>query len=148
MSISVILFFTICILLLWVTFAGKELYPFSYYPMYSAPHDLKSISVFRIALEKKDGSIVWWQSEFYRYPEYSGRKLQQLWQARENNQQKKIFLQLEQQRLLISVLQIMEKENINTGEYNAFHIIERTINADLQPVDKTIEVIPLNRLKR
>ncbi|HEY9000079.1 MAG TPA: hypothetical protein VIM89_01910 [Mucilaginibacter sp.] len=148
MSIPIILFLIVCILLLWVTIAGKELYPFSYYPMYSAPHDLKNISVFRIAIEKKDGGIVWWQSEFYRYPEYSGRKLQQLWAARINNQQQEIFLQLEQYRLLISVLQIMEKENINTHEYSAFHIIERTINANLKPVNKTIEIIPLNRLKR
>ena len=135
-------------MLLWVTIAGKELYPFSYYPMYSTPHDLKNISVFRIAIEKKNGSIVWWRSEFYRCPEYSGRKLQQLREAKSSNQGQEVFLQLEQHRLLISVLQIMEKENVNTDEYNAFHIIERTINTDLRPVDKTIEIIPLNRLKR
>ncbi|MBS1522336.1 MAG: hypothetical protein JST50_15150 [Bacteroidetes bacterium] len=148
MNICIIFFFTICILLLWVTIAGKELYPFSHYPMYSGPHDLKNIGVFRIAIEKKDGNIVWWQSEFYRYPEYSGRKLQQLWEARNNNQQQEVFLQLERHRLLISILQIMKKENINADEYNAFHIIERTINSDLKPVNKTVEIIPLNRLKR
>ena len=113
MSIPIILFSTICILLLWATIMGKDIYPFSYYPMYSALHNPENISVFRIALEKKDGSIAWWESEFYRYPEYSGRKLRQLWQVKSENKQKEVILQLEQHRLLTAVLRIMEKENIN-----------------------------------
>jgi len=148
MCISIILFFIICILLVWVTIAGKDLYPFSYYPMYSAPHNLENVRVFQIALEKKDGSVAWWESKFYRYPEYSGRKLQQLWQVRNDDQKRDAILQLEQYRLLIAVLQIMEKENMDTGDYCAFHIIERTMQSDLKPVDKTIEIIPLNRLKK
>lgn len=148
MSVSIILFFAICILLLWVTIAGKDIYPFSYYPMYSAPHSLENISVFRIALEKRDGSLTWWKSEFYRYPEYSGRKLKQLWRTKSDDPKRDVMLQLEQHRLLIAVLQIMEKENIDINDYSAFHIIERTMQSDLKPFDKTIEIIPLNRLKK
>jgi hypothetical protein len=148
MSIPTILFSTISILLLWVTITGKDIYPFSYYPMYSVPRNLENISVFRIALEKKDGSIAWWKSEFYRYPEYSGRKLRQLWQVKSENKQKEVILQLEQHRLLIGVLQIMEKENIDINDYKAFHIIERTMQGELKPVDKTIEIVPLKRLKK
>lgn len=148
MSIPIILFSTICILLLWVTITGKDIYPFSYYPMYSVPRNLENISVFRIALERKDGSIAWWKSEFYRYPEYSGRKLQQLWQVKNDDPKRDVILQLEKDRLLIAVLQIMENENIDINHYNAFHIIERTMQGDLKPVDKTIEIVPLKRLKK
>jgi hypothetical protein len=115
--------------------------------MYSTPHSVDQISVFRLALEKKDGTVAWWQSEFYRYPEYLGRKLQQIKNAGSDDIKKSTLLKLEQKRLLLIALQIIEKEEGNSDAYNAFRIIQRTTAADLQPVDEIIEIIPITRLK-
>jgi hypothetical protein len=146
MSFYTIFFFIICAILIWVTLRKKEIYPFSYYPMYSSPHLLGEINVFRIAL-KKDDIMVWWESEFYRYPEYAGRKLKQLWAARNNAGEKDVFLQLERDRLLILVLQIMQKEKVDIGRYDALCIVERRINGDLEPIDQLIETVLLNDLR-
>jgi hypothetical protein len=147
MNIYIIFFCTICGLLSWVTLFRKQAYPFSFYPMYSTPHSVDQISVFRLALEKKDGTVAWWQSEFYRYPEYLGRKLQQIKNAGSDDIKKSTLLKLEQKRLLLIALQIIEKEEGNSDAYNAFRIIQRTTAADLQPVDEIIEIIPITRLK-
>ena len=147
MNIYIIFFGAVCLLLLWVTLSRKQLYPFSFYRMYSAPHNLAEIRVFRLALEKKDGSVVWWHSEFYRYPEYLGRKLKQLRNSGIDDIQKSTLLRLEQTRLLLIALQVIEKEEGSTDAYSAFQIVQRTIGTDLKPADKILETIQLNTLK-
>ncbi|HJP62134.1 MAG TPA: hypothetical protein VJ844_01770 [Mucilaginibacter sp.] len=147
MNFYVIFFLVICGVLLWVTIRRKEIYPFSYYPMYSSARDINEISVFRIALKTQDESMIWWKSEFYRYPEYVGRRLKQLCLARNHASDNDVFLQLEHKRLLILVLRILEKEEKNISNYKAFCIVERRINDKLEPEDKVIETIPLSSLK-
>ena len=147
MNIYIIFFCIICGLLLWVTLFRKQAYPFSFYPMYSAPQSVRRISVFRLALEKKDGTVVWWQSEFYRYPEYLGRKLQQLQNSGSDDAKNSVLLKREQKRLLLFALQIIEKEEGSINAYNAFRIIRRTIATDLRPLDEIIETIPILGLK-
>lgn len=143
----IVFFGIICGLLLWVTLFRKQAYPFSFYPMYSTPHSADEIVVFRLALEKKDGTVIWWQSEFYRYPEYLGRKLKQLHYAESGDIRKTALLKLEQKRLLLIALQIIEKEEGSSYAYNALRIIRRTIRTDLWPADEIIEVVPINQLK-
>jgi len=147
MSFDVIFFCAVCVVLLWVTVFRKQIYPFSFYPMYSVPHSWNNVKVFRLALERKDGSVVWWCSEFYRYPEYLGRKLKRLRDSRINDMQKSTLLRLEQTRLLLIALQIIEKEEGSTEAYHAFRIVERTITTHMEPADKIIETIPLNTLR-
>jgi hypothetical protein len=143
----IVFFCIICGLLLWVTLFRKQAYPFSFYPMYSTPHGVDEIVVFRLALEKKDGTVLWWQSEFYRYPEYLGRKLMQLHYAESEDIRKTALLKLEQKRLLLIALQIIEKEEGSSYAYNALRIVRRTIRTDLRPADEIIEVVQINQLK-
>lgn len=147
MNFYIVFFCVVCAMFLWVTLFRKQLYPFSFYPMYSAPHSLDDIVVFRLALEKKDGSVVWWRSEFYRYPEYLGRKLKQLHASGIGDVQRSALLRLEQTRLLLIALKIIEKEEGTTDGYSAFRIVQRTMTADIRPVDKIIGIIPLDTLK-
>ena len=147
MNFYVIFFLSICGMLLWVTIRRKEIYPFSYYPMYSSARNINEISVFRIALKKQDESVIWWKSEFYRYPEYVGRRLKQLCLARNYASENDVFLQLERKRLLISVLRILENEEKDISNYKAFCIVERRINNQFEPEDTIIETILLSSLK-
>lgn len=147
MDLYAIFFLAICAALLWVTVMQKEAYPFSYYPMYSSAHQLNDISVYRIAFKKQDGTMTWWESEFYRYPEYVGRKLKQLHVINGNLAKRDVFLRLEQTRLLISVLRIAEEEGVLMDNYTTLCIVERKITTDLGPEDDVIETIPLDNLR-
>ena len=147
MMFYVIFFIAVCAVLLWVTVMQKEAYPFSYYPMYSSPHQVSGVSVYRIAFKKQDGTMTWWESEFYRYPEYVGRKLKQLRTISSGADETDVFLRLEQTRLLISILRIAEGEGVQIGNYKTLCIVERTITTDLKPKDHIIEQIPLENLR-
>lgn len=147
MDFYAIFFFAICSILLWVTVMQKEAYPFSYYPMYSSPHQVSGVSVYRIAFKKQDGTMTWWESEFYRYPEYVGRKLKQLHAINGGSVEKDVLLRLEQNRLLILVLRIAKEEGIPMGNYVTLCIVERKVTTDLKPEDEVIETIPLDNLR-
>ncbi|MDO3642251.1 hypothetical protein [Mucilaginibacter sp. L3T2-6] len=146
MNFYVIFFLVICAVLLWVTIRKKEAYPFSYYPMYSSGHKIENVCVYRIALKKQDGSMAWWESEFYRYPEYVGRKLKQLSVAHKQINPNGIFLELEKRKLLIMVMRIMEKEGAEISSYYAFCIVERKVAPNLHPMDRLVETIAFNIL--
>jgi len=147
MIFYIIFFIAVCAVLLLVTVMQKEAYPFSYYPMYSSMHKLNEISVYRIAFKKPDGSMTWWISEFYRYPEYVGRKLKQMHAIDSGSAEKDVLLRLEQTRLLILVLRIAKEEGVPVGNYTTLCIVERKITTDLKPEDEVIEAIPLNNLR-
>jgi hypothetical protein len=134
-------FIAICSILIFVTFSGKEAFPFSHYPMFSKLHDVTDVVIFRIALETQEGEIQWWDSKFYRYPEIVGRKISSLKNADKN------ATVLAQSKLLVKILQIITIEKGNFDKYKAFHIIERSVNENLMIVDKTIEIVPFEKIK-
>ncbi|MGN6401197.1 MAG: hypothetical protein ACTHMD_12130, partial [Flavisolibacter sp.] len=109
-------------------------------------HKIENVCVYRIALKKQDGSMDWWESEFYRYPEYVGRKLKQLSVAHKQINPNGIFLELEKRKLLIMVMRIMEKEGVEISSYYAFCIVERKVAPNLHPMDRLVETIAFNIL--
>lgn len=144
-------FFILCLIpLLWVTLRGKDAFPFSHYPMFSNLSDVNNVEVYRIALETHEGKLVWWKSEFYRYPEMVGRKFKDLYQI--ENEGEEVFSNLERQRLLIQVLRLIEDEEKSTRQYQAFHVIKRTAYEDEQKQliiqEETIEKFPLEGIKK
>lgn len=146
MIVYIVFFIGMCSILLWVTIRQKDAFPFSWYPMYSGSHSLDKVNVFRVALQKQEGGITWWQSRFYRYPEYVGRKLQGLRQAKAGTQ-KEVFVLLERNRLLLEVLRLIESEEGSAKDYTAFHIVERTVNNNLAITDRTIGIISFSELR-
>lgn len=147
MNLSIIFFIIICGALLWVTIGRKEAFPFSWYPMYSGPNSLDKVRVFRIALEKTGGEITWWRSRFYRYPEYTGRKLKELRYMLRERVQNEVFVLLERNRLLLEVMRLIESEEGSVINYKAFHIVERTISDSLEITDRTVEVVSFTELR-
>lgn len=145
MIFYIIFFIIMCVILLWVTIGRKEAWPFSWYPMYAGSHVAGKVNVIRIALQKPDGKLSWWQSRFYRYPEFTGRKLQQLRQA--GNVNNTIFLHLERNRLLLEVLRLIESEEGATHPYSGFHIVERTVSDHLEITDRTVDIVSFSELK-
>jgi hypothetical protein len=145
MMIYVAFFLLICMVLVWVTISGRDAFPFSYYPMFSGLKKIQEVKVIRIRLESSDGKIEWWETEFYRYPEFVGKKMKVLY----NHDQGKagIFYELEKKRLLNEVLRLIADEKGAKNTYTSFHIVERTIGVDLRIQDKILEVIPFSRLK-
>lgn len=146
MIFYIIFFIIILIPSLWVTLRGKDAFPFSHYPMFSNLSNPVQVEVFRIAFEKKDGEFVWWKSEFYRYPEFVGRRLKQLHQT--DNDKIKAFTFLERRRYLIEVLRLVETEEKSPEQYQAFLIVRRTVNSDFEINDVVIERIPLEGIKK
>jgi len=145
MIVYIVFFIVLCGILLWVTIRQKDAFPFSWYPMYSGAHALSKINIVRIALQQQDGSITWWQSRFYRYPEYTGRKLQGL--QRMKGTKNEVFVSLERNRLLLEVLRLIESEQGSAKDYTAFHIVERTVNDNLVIADRTVAVVSFSELK-
>lgn len=144
-------FFILCLIpLFWVTLRGKDAYPFSHYPMFSNLCDIKDVEIFRIALETNDGKLVWWKSEFYRYPEIVGRKLKELYQI--ENDTKDVFLSLEKQRLFSEVLRLIEAEEKISEKYQSFRIVMRTAREDerkhLTIQEETVAILPFEGIKK
>jgi hypothetical protein len=135
--------------LLTVTLAGKDFFPFSHYPMFSAPHQLNRVKVYRIALETHDGKIEWWQHEAYRYPEFIGRKLKSLYtNATSTIDNKTVLLAtLEKRRLLCEVLRLLELGGDQAAKYRSFRIIERTVNDQFEIIDKEIDAFKFDKLR-
>jgi hypothetical protein len=147
MIVYIVFFIGMCSILLWVTIRQKDAFPFSWYPMYSGTHALDKISIVRIALQQQDGGVAWWQSRFYRYPEYTGRKLRALQQAINSGTKNDVFVLLERNRLLLEVLRLIESEQGSAKDYTAFHIVERTVNNNLAITDRTIGIISFSELR-
>jgi hypothetical protein len=152
MSISILLFILLPALLLWVTVRGKDAWPFSHYPMFSRLTDLSEVEVFRVALETTTGEIVWWRSEFYRYPEFVGRRLKRLHQMESEGGPAALFAPLESQRYLRAVLSLIETEAGGVEAFRAFHIVRRTVAAGndntLEIREQTVARIPLEGINR
>jgi hypothetical protein len=147
MTLYILFFGLIGCLWIWVTIRGKDAFPFSAYPMFSARHRLEDVRVIRIALALETGEKVWWQSEFYRYPEFVGRQLKQLYDQSHKQPKEAIFFQLKKKQLLIEVKRLIDLEIPADKSYGALHIIERCITADFKIEEKTVEVIPISSLK-
>lgn len=133
--------------LLWVTIRGRDLSPFSHYPMFSGTNNINNIAVYRLALEKKDGTIEWWESEFYRYPEFIGKKLSEMLSPVNADSKTTPFYSLQKNKLLNDVIRLMTLEGIDIKNYNAFHIIKRTTDNTLEVYNRTIDVIPISTLQ-
>lgn len=146
--IYILFFMLICSTLLLATFWGRDFYPFSNYPMFSGTHELRNVKVFRIALEKQDGKLEWWQHDAFRYPEFVGRKLKQIYSSMpEGDRKAVIFATLEKNKLLTNVLKLVIQENKANHNFKAFHLIERTINKDFEITDRTVDIILFSNLK-
>jgi len=135
----------ICSILFWVTIIGKDIFPFSHYPMFSNLHHVSKVKVFRLALETQNGNIEWWKSEFYREPEFIGAMIKQYYWAMKANKIPKPILLLWRNKLLIKVLYLVKAEHGSIKNYKAFHIIMRTIN-NMEITNKTIEIISFKTL--
>lgn len=146
MIFYLIFFIIILIPLLCITLRGKDAFPFSHYPMFSNLSSPNQVEVFRIALETTDGKSVWWKSEFYRYPEFVGRRLKELEQTESDGL--KAFTSLDRQRYLIEVLRLIEAEEKSLDQYRAFLIVRRTVDNDVEIKDDVIERIPLEGMKK
>jgi len=137
---------------LWAMWRGKDYWPFSHYPMFSRQNSVEELAVYRLALETKSGTTTWWRSEFFRYPEFVGRRLRRIHQIADQPGKAAVFVNLEQQFLLREVLRLIEAEEGSLDEYQAFHVVKRTIN-NLNGAHPTIEDaivarIPFPTLKR
>lgn len=136
--------------LIWATARRKDAFPFSHYPMFSHLIDTDNVVVYRVALETKDGNTVWWKSGFYRYPEFVGRKLKNLYEL--EHEHKQLFFTLERQRLLIEVLRLIEVEAKDAEKYKAFQIVKRIARKDkhnkLKIKDETLAVIPFEEIRK
>jgi len=131
---------------LFITISGKDAWPFSSYNMFSAPLDLTEFGVFRVALERQDGEIVWWRSHFYRYPEQVGKRIRGLRQLENDTPKTRMVVALETRKLLIEVARLIQQEEGGLESYQAFHIIERKPGIDRNNEiiidDKTVARIP------
>lgn len=133
-------------MLIGVTIIGKDVYPFSHYPMFAMPHRLSRVKVYRIALEDYNGQIQWWKHEAYRYPEVFGKKLAEYYKEAETQNPKTAMLYLMQkQRLLLELVRLIELQG-NSGRYKTLHIVERAISNTLQITEHTVEIVPFSKL--
>jgi hypothetical protein len=144
MIVYILFFAMICSVLAWVTVSGKDVYPFSSYPMFSAGSK-PPVKVIRLALEDEHGNITWWHSRFYRYPEFAGKKLASFYQ--ENSSEKAHpAITLAKAKLLKELTRLINKEE-ECSDYKAFHIIERTITEGLQVTERTLEIIKIDAIE-
>jgi len=152
MTFPILSFVILLALLLWVTIQGKDAWPFSHYPMFSGLRDLSQVEVFRVALETRAGEVIWWRSEFYRYPEFVGRRLKRLQQLASEDGRTATFASLEGKRYLSTVLSLIEREEGGVESYVALHIVRRTVSAGsdskLEIKEQTLNRIPLEGIRR
>ena len=135
---------------LFVTISGKDLWPFSAYNMFSTHLDINQHSVFRVALERNDGEIVWWKSHFYRYPEQVGKQIRRLNKLEDNSPKTKMVIALETRKTLIEVARLIRQEDSRFDDYQAFHIIERkarvAYKSEISIEDQTVVRVPFREL--
>lgn len=116
-------------LTLFLTLAGRDLWPLTSYPMFSGYRDPSGVRVVCLALETRDGKLEWWRPRFYRYQDKLGRKLAgantelTLWCVGE-------------------ALRLIRLEEGDTLGYRAIHVVERRwVNAASE--DRTLARIPI-----
>ena len=141
-----IFFIAVCLILIGVTIAGKDFWPFSHYPMFSIEQKMEDVKVWRVALEDKNGHIEWWQSKFFRYPEFTARKLQKIYRLNIEGKKLTAFINIERNKLLNAVIKQVAREQPENS-YIAIHIIERTVVNTFEVNEQTIDTIPLAELK-
>jgi hypothetical protein len=150
MTFSILFVVLVLAIQLFVTLSGKDLWPFSAYNMFSAHLDINQHSVFRVALERNDGEIVWWKSHFYRYPEQVGKQIRPLYQLEDKSPKTKMVVALETRKTLMEVARLIRREEGEGGNYQAFHLIERKARVDrnneITIEDKTVARIPFCEL--
>jgi hypothetical protein len=151
MLVFYVVFFTLIVgALLWVTITGKDAWPFSSYKMFSARLDLNELTVYRVALEKHDGETVWWHSRFYRYPEFIGRNLKRVYEAKSADPRFPIAAALEARKHLLDVMRLISIEERCPNQYRAFHIVRRTAHVDdsnkIEINDEVISKVPMDTL--
>ncbi len=144
--VYVIFFIAICLVLIVVTIIGKDFWPFSHYPMFSVEQKMEDVKVVRLALEDEHGNVEWWRSRFFRYPEFTGRKLQKIYNMNVQGKKLTAFINVERDKLLRSVLKLVEKEGFGINKYAAIHVIERTVTNSFEVKEKTIDIIPIAEL--
>lgn len=127
---SIFFFSVLLAALVWVTISGKDAWPFSHYPMFSDPMSLSNLMVIRLALETREGEIIWWRSSFYRYPEYVGRRLKHTYQMEREPSQSARLAPLERQKYLAEVMRLIRLEEGSLDRYCAVRIVQRTASAD------------------
>ena len=151
MTFYVLFFAVIVVIQLLITIRGKDAWPFSAYDMFSDPYDLGDINIYRVALEKRDGEIVWWRSRFYRYPEYIGRKLRQIHSLRNEDPKSAFVVALETKKHLLEVARLISIEQGDLDQYYSFHIVRRTAHTelgnDVSIHDETIAIIPIESIQ-
>lgn len=106
-----------------VTFHGRDIWPFSHYPMFSGLKTRAEVEIYRVALETADGELHWWRSRFYRYPERVGRDWQQ---AEFLGRRSPALTLLERRRLLAEVIRLLQLEEGDVSRYSALYIVRRT----------------------
>jgi hypothetical protein len=136
-----------CGILIWVTIGKKDLFPFSWYPMYSGAYRAQQVRVLRIALQDKDGGITWWKTKYYRYPEFTARKLDKLMQATVNHQIESSINLLGQKRVLAEVLRLIEQEEGSLKNHIAFLLIERRTDASLQVSEVVLKTFLFSEIR-
>ena len=150
MVVPILLFIFLIGPLLWTMVRGHDAWPFSPYPMFSRLLDLNEVEVHRLALETKTGEVIWWRSEFYRFPEFVGRKLKRIYQLEGEGGRAAVLALLERQRCLEEVLRLIEAEGGCLDHYQAFLIVRRSVAEGnvLTIRDETVARIPLAGIKR
>ena len=150
MLFPILVFILLLLPLLWVMVRGKDAWPFSHYPMFSGLANISEVEVFRVALETTAGEVVWWTSEFYRYPEFVGLWLKRIQRLEAEGGRSAVLASLERQRCLAEVLRLVETERGHLDQYMAFLIVRRTADDDngITIFDQTVSRIPLAGIKR
>ncbi len=152
MTLPILLLVILFAPMLWAMARGKDLWPFSSYPMFSRLLSLRDVEVFRLALETTEAEVVWWRSEFYRYPELVGRRLKRIYRMEQEGGRTASVAQLERQRLLNEVLRLIDSECGGLAQYQAFRIVRRTLDPNdddhLSIDDQLIARIPFQEIKR
>ena len=136
-------------MLVWATIRGRDVYPFSHYPMFSNRGSIEKAEIFRLALETADNEVYWWKSEFYRYPEYVGRKLRELYRAEKRFDNPNPFIELKKRQFLVEVLRLIKTENKTIENLQAIRIVKRNIaekNQNLIINDEIIDVFAVSEI--
>lgn len=148
---SILFFGTLVAVLIWVTINGKDIWPFSHYPMFAEPANLDNLLVVRLALETREGELIWWRSRFYRYPEFVGRKLKRTYQLEREQSRFSALAPLERRKYLAEVIRLIRFEEGTIDQYSAIHLIQRTASADpahgLIIREQSLARIPLSELR-
>lgn len=142
-----VFFILMCGILVWVTIRKKDLFPFSWYPMYSGSYRAGQVRILRIALQDRAGGVNWWKTKYYRYPEFIARKLDKLMQTAVDHPAGIGINILEQKRVLAEVLRLIEQEEGSVKNYVGFQIIERRMSDHFQIYDVVLKSFLFNEIR-